>query len=154
AVLRSGRQPAPDGVDGGLHRLPSWLRGQERQRSTGRFPRHSHELEGHPVATTTRQSQLCWYLSFLVLIALIGGAWAGDIDPSGYERAAGDKFFLIAETPFGSDETAAVRLDGPTNASEEDADILIYRVPDPLAFLKSQRNLHRIQVAAQARPEG
>jgi uncharacterized protein YfaS (alpha-2-macroglobulin family) len=106
------------------------------------------------VATTTRQSQLCWYLSFLVLIALIGGAWAGDIDPSGYERAAGDKFFLIAETPFGSDETAAVRLDGPTNASEEDADILIYRVPDPLAFLKSQRNLHRIQVAAQARPEG
>jgi uncharacterized protein YfaS (alpha-2-macroglobulin family) len=106
------------------------------------------------VATTTRQSQLCRYLPFLVFITLISGAWAGDIDPSGYERTAGDKFFLVAETPFGSDEAATVRLDGPASASDEDADILIYRVPDPLAFLKSQRNLHRIQVTAQSRPEG
>lgn len=36
----------------------------------------------------------------------------------------------------------------------EEADILVYRVPDPLEFLKSQRNLHRIQVAARPRPEG
>ena len=108
------------------------------------------------MATTTRQSQLCRYLSFFVLVALITGARAGDIDPSGYERATGDKFFLVAETPFGSDESAVVRLDGPTRDADkgEDADILIYRVPDPLTFLKSQRNLHRIQVTANPRPEG
>ncbi|MGR8936021.1 MAG: alpha-2-macroglobulin family protein [Gammaproteobacteria bacterium] len=106
------------------------------------------------MATSTRQSQLCRYLSFLVLIALISGAQAGDIDPSGYERAAGEKFFLVAETPFGSDETATVRLDGPAGGAGEDADILIYRVPEPLTFLKSQHNLHRIQINAQPRPEG
>lgn len=84
----------------------------------------------------------------------MNGAQAGDIDPSGYERAAGEKFFIVAETPFGSDETAVVRLDGPASGAGEDADILIYRVPEPLAFLKSQHNLHRIQINAQPRPEG
>jgi uncharacterized protein YfaS (alpha-2-macroglobulin family) len=65
----------------------------------------------------------------------------------------GSKFFLIAETPFGSDENAMVRLDGP-GYGDDDADIIVYRVPEPLAFLKKQRNLHRIQVAAKPRPEG
>ena len=108
------------------------------------------------MATATRQSQLFRHLSFFILVALITVARAGDIDPSGYERAAGDTFFLVAETPFGSDETAVVRLDGPAPASgvSEDADILIYRVPDPLTFLKSQHNLHRIQIAVQPHPEG
>lgn len=85
---------------------------------------------------------------------MIAGAWANDIEPSGYAPSAGSKFFLIAENPFGSDETATVRLDGPMEEVGVDADILIYRVPEPLTFLKSQRNPHRIQVAAKARPEG
>jgi uncharacterized protein YfaS (alpha-2-macroglobulin family) len=108
------------------------------------------------VATATRQSQLRWHLPLLLLAALIGAARAGDIDPSEYQRAAGDTFFLVAETPFGSDETAMVRLDGPGSDADvdADADILVYRVPDPLEFLKSQRNLHRIEIAAQPRPEG
>lgn len=46
-----------------------------------------------------------------------------------------------------------VRLDGPGYGDDE-ADIIVYRVPEPLTFLKNQRNLHRIQVAAKPRPEG
>ncbi len=68
-------------------------------------------------------------------------------------RTLGSKFFLIAETPFGSDETAVVRLDGP-GYGDDDVDVIVYRVPEPLTFLKNQRNLHRIQVAAKPRPEG
>lgn len=77
---------------------------------------------------------------------------------SNYRPVAGEEFFLLAETSYGSDETASVRLeiqrDSSTLEEYGGVDIAIYRVPDPIAFLKAQSNLHRIKVPAKPQPEG
>jgi uncharacterized protein YfaS (alpha-2-macroglobulin family) len=118
------------------------------------------------VATSNRQPQFHWFIPFLLFSTLSLAAIAGDIDPSGYRRIQGDAFFLLAETGFGSEEIATVRLEAPSDDWENEneviddeladysgADIVIYRVPDPLAFLKSQKNLHRIRVEGRYRRE-
>jgi len=47
----------------------------------------------------------------------------------------------------GSDAIATVRLEARgLGGAYEGADILVYRVPKPLAFLAAQKNLHRIEV--------
>lgn len=78
--------------------------------------------------------------------------------PSNYRPLSGQEFFLLAEKSFGSDEQAAVRLEiqGSTNELEEygGVDIAVYRVPDPIAFLRAQSNLHRIKVPAKLQQEG
>jgi hypothetical protein len=57
-----------------------------------------------------------------------------------------------------SDEQASVRLEIQRDSSELEeyggVDIAIYRVPDPLAFLRAQSNLHRVKVPAKPQPEG
>lgn len=68
----------------------------------------------------------------------------------------GEKFFLLTENSFGSGEIATVRLEAPRwlSLSESPTDIVVYRVPDPVGFLKTQKNLHRIQVKGDYRGEG
>ena len=110
------------------------------------------------MATQTRQSQFYWPVPFLFLIALSLAAHAADIEPSGYRPLTGDRFFLLTESSFGSGEIAKVRLEAPERweplTEYPEADLVIYRVPDPLGFLKTQKNLHRIQVRGDYRGEG
>lgn len=93
-----------------------------------------------------------------MLAAVVGSqAWAQERQRSNYTPFRGEPFFLLSDATYGSADTALVRLEtpGPSSLSEYGgADIVVYRVPEPLAFLKKQRNLHRVDVAANYRGEG
>ncbi|WUR13551.1 alpha-2-macroglobulin [[Empedobacter] haloabium] len=78
-----------------------------------------------------------------------------------YTPFKGEPFFLLADTGFGSGEEARVRLEVPGRdmgrmnlEAYSGADIVVYRVPEPLEFLKKQRNLHRVQVVGNYQGEG
>ena len=70
----------------------------------------------------------------------------------------GEEFFLLSETSYSSAENATVRVEVQRNSGviEEygGVDIAVYRVPDPIAFLRAQNNLHRIKVPAKLQSEG
>ncbi|HEX5684932.1 MAG TPA: MG2 domain-containing protein, partial [Ideonella sp.] len=69
----------------------------------------------------------------------------------------GESFFLLSDATFGSGEPAKVRLEinNPDALSTVGGvDVVLYRVPEPLAFLQKQRNLHRIQVEGKPVGEG
>lgn len=119
------------------------------------------------MATTRRQPEFLRLLSLGILVALIaclalqartGLAGEASAGASGYRPLAGEEFFLLSETSYGSDETASVRVETRREASELEAyggvDIVVYRVPDPIAFLRAQTNLHRVKVPAKPQPEG
>ncbi len=102
-------------------------------------------------------------LSLFTLVTaclLTAGAMAAEDEPpisNYYSPPVGEPFFLLTDATFGSDQPAQVRLE--MNAPESLAqvggiDLVIYRVPEPLAFLQKQRNLHRIQVEAKPAGEG
>ena len=101
------------------------------------------------MATKNRQSQFYRSLSLVVplLISAVAPALPGDIDPSRYTPFQGDRFYLLSETTFSSGEAAWVRLEAPNRRTELEAysgaDIRLYRIDDPLAFLGKQKNLHR-----------
>lgn len=82
------------------------------------------------------------------------------VPSSGYSAFQGQPFFLLSDASYGSDQTAQVRLEAPGREYKSElqryggADILVYRVADPIAFLKAQKNLHRIDVKANYRGEG
>ncbi|MDR0702168.1 MAG: alpha-2-macroglobulin family protein [Azoarcus sp.] len=79
---------------------------------------------------------------------------------SGYAPSAGEPFFVLADTQYGTADEALLRIEIPASGGREAAaryggiDIVLYRVPEPLAFLKAQKNLHRIDTAARPRDEG
>ena len=82
-------------------------------------------------------------------------------DASNYTPFKGEPFFLLSDAAYGSTDVARVRLEVPgrDNAragleSYGGVDILVYRVPQPLEFLKKQRNLHRVDVSANYQGEG
>jgi len=89
-----------------------------------------------------------------------GGATLETVPGSGYAALRGQPFFLLTDASFGSGQTAQVRLEAPGREYKEElrayggADILVYRVDEPIAFLKAQKNLHRIDVKANYRGEG
>jgi uncharacterized protein YfaS (alpha-2-macroglobulin family) len=91
-------------------------------------------------------------------VAVLACALAGAAH--GYEPPRGDQFFLLSDASTGSDGVATVRLEAPAGAPYGHveryggADIVVYRVPDPLAFLKRQPNLHRIEVKGTYTGEG
>ena len=64
--------------------------------------------------------------------------------------ATGTSFFLLSDASYGSEENAFVRLEtvdmGPV-AEYGGVDVYVYRVKQPLAFLKAQKNLHRVDTA-------
>lgn len=76
--------------------------------------------------------------------------------PDTWTPFAGEPFFLLTDATFGSNEVAKVRVEVNSPGSLAQAggiDVRVYRVPDPLAFLQKQKNLHRVQLdAAPADP--
>lgn len=83
-------------------------------------------------------------------------------ESSGYDDwvARGQPFFLLSDASFGSDQIAQVRLEAPGRefgSALKDyggADIFVYKVPNPLAFLKAQKNLHRLDIKPNYQGEG
>ena len=107
----------------------------------------------------------------LTVLAFVGHAHAADAPekpnptfadapPSGYEPIKGQPFFLLSDASYGTDQEAMVRLEAPGREYKDElsryggADILVYRVAQPLEFLKAQKNLHRIDVKANYTGEG
>ncbi|MGF6774716.1 uncharacterized protein YfaS (alpha-2-macroglobulin family) [Paraburkholderia sp. GAS199] len=76
------------------------------------------------------------------------------------QKVDGQPFFLLSDASFGSDQLAQVRLEAPGRDFKDalqaygGADIVVYRVPKPLEFLKAQKNLHRLNVAPNYQGEG
>lgn len=82
-------------------------------------------------------------------------------DPSNFDSivVTGQPFFLLTDSSFGSGQVAQVRLEAPGESRDMlsgygGADIVVYKVPHPLAFLKTQKNLHRIDIRPNYRGEG
>ena len=105
-----------------------------------------------------RRSAALAVLCFIAGLALSLAARAADEDV-GYQPPAGTPFFLLADAAYGSQDEARVRIQAAPDTLEAlDAagglEIAVYRVDQPLDFLRRQRNLHRIELAAARRPEG
>ncbi|WP_415914495.1 alpha-2-macroglobulin family protein [Paraburkholderia sp. J67] len=113
----------------------------------------------------------------LLLGAGLAPAWADDdpaqqnIDanptlgapnPSGYDSQVvqGQPFFLLSDSSYGSNQLAQVRLEAPGREFQSElegyggADIVVYKVSNPLAFLKAQKNLHRLNIKPNYQGEG
>lgn len=97
----------------------------------------------------------------LLAFVLMGGASAQERQPSNYTTFKGEPFFLLSDATYGSGDEARVRLEVPGRdmgrmnlEAYSGADIVVYRVPEPMEFLKKQRNLHRIQVEGNYQGEG
>ncbi|MFC5771689.1 MG2 domain-containing protein [Thauera sinica] len=80
---------------------------------------------------------------------------------SGYLPFESMPFFILADRQFGSGDEALLRVEVPARDGGRQmleayggVDVLLYRVPQPLAFLKAQKNLHRVDVRARPRDEG
>ncbi len=93
-------------------------------------------------------------------MGLIGPTAAAEqvAPPSNYRPISGEEFFLLSETSYGSGEVATVRVEVQRNSGElaeyGGLDVAVYRIPDPLGFLKAQTNLHRVKVPGKTQPEG
>ena len=79
---------------------------------------------------------------------------------SHYSPETGEAFFVLTDTQYGTNDDALLRVEIPASNGKDAAaryggvDIALYRVPDPLAFLRAQKNPHRIDVTARAHGEG
>ena len=93
--------------------------------------------------------------------AASASADAAPAERSLYTPFKGEPFFLLSDAAYGSADEARVRLEVPGRdmdhsslAAYSGVDIVVYKVPAPLDFLKKQRNLHRIQVEGNFQGEG
>jgi uncharacterized protein YfaS (alpha-2-macroglobulin family) len=79
----------------------------------------------------------------------------------GYKPAQGVPFFVLTDTQYGSNDEVLLRVEIPVRNGGMEAvrqyggvDVLLYRIPQPLAFLKAQKNLHRVEVTTRLHDEG
>ncbi len=79
-----------------------------------------------------------------------------DVLKSRHQVDAGAPFFVLSDSGFSSTDIARVRIEGPPDAFQSygGVDIVLYRVPHPLAFLEHQKDLHRVQVDGHYSGEG
>ena len=79
---------------------------------------------------------------------------------SGYAPIPGEPFFVLTDKQYGTSDQAMLRVEVSASSGIDvvrqhgGIDVALYRVPDPLAFLKAQKNLHRADVTARPRDEG
>lgn len=70
----------------------------------------------------------------------------------------GDRFFILSETTYTSNDIATIRFDGPLDKSRSEeydgVDIRVYKISDPLTFLSKQKNLHRPTLKGNYQGEG
>lgn len=97
--------------------------------------------------------------AFLFTTPLVSpsSARAADLSPSGYSLYSGDKFFVLTDGVFTSTENIEVRFEAAGNRQLDQyggVDVRLYRIPKPLEFLKSQKNLHRPSVKGRHTGEG
>ncbi|GLK89131.1 alpha-2-macroglobulin family protein [Pseudomonas turukhanskensis] len=96
-----------------------------------------------------------------VLLPLASLHAEDSVNPSGYTPMAGESFFLLADSSFATDEVAQVRLEAPgrdyrryTMEPYGGVDMRVYRIDQPLEFLKRQKNLHRVVAEGEFKGEG
>lgn len=93
-----------------------------------------------------------------LLFAPLGNAAEMSAEASNYRPSDGEEFFLLSETSYGTQQQASVRVEVQRNSGALDeyggVDIALYRIPDPIAFLKAQSNLHRVKLPGKPQPEG
>lgn len=97
-----------------------------------------------------------------LLLAPVDASRAEDaVSPSNYTPMSGESFFLLADSSYATDEVAKVRLEAPGRDYRRyrmegygGADIRVYRIDQPLDFLKRQKNLHRVLAEGQFKGEG
>lgn len=107
-----------------------------------------------------------WNRFFLRLLLVMGALTShvqasDEVNGSSYSPVKGEQFFLLSDSSFSSDEQARVRLEAPGRdyrrySMEEygGVDMRLYRLENPLEFLKSQKNLHRILKEGNFKGEG
>ncbi|HHJ4328349.1 TPA: MG2 domain-containing protein, partial [Klebsiella pneumoniae] len=100
-------------------------------------------------------------MALLVAVLPLAAPADDSIGSSGYSPLAGQSFFLLADSSFASDEVARVRLEAPGRDYRRylmepygGVDVRVYRIEQPMAFLKRQKNLHRVMVEGQFQGEG
>ena len=84
-----------------------------------------------------------------------------EVPASNYTPLSGESFFLLADSSFAADEVATVRLEAPGRDYRRyrmegygGVDMRLYRIDQPLEFLKRQKNLHRVVAEGQFKGEG
>ena len=104
-----------------------------------------------------RPFSFCFFISLILAISLgANNSTAQTLSPSYYSQFSGDKFFILTESSFNSDEIAKIRLEAPRRGGLEayaGVDIFVYSVSNPEEFLKSQSNLHRPSIKANYKGE-
>lgn len=97
----------------------------------------------------------------LILLPFAAVQAEDTVEPSGYTPMAGESFFLLADSSFATDEEARVRLEAPGRDYRRyrmepygGVDVRLYRIEQPLEFLKRQKNLHRVLAEGQFKGEG
>ena len=88
-------------------------------------------------------------------LAAAGKANPGPVEPIPLDNSrsvfTGEPFFLLSDATFGSQDLATVRLEVNSPSGLEQVggiEMRIYRIPDPIAFLGKQKNLHRVKLDA------
>ncbi|MCL2161525.1 MAG: MG2 domain-containing protein, partial [Betaproteobacteria bacterium] len=100
----------------------------------------------------------CALLSFTMPSSLWAQQDVGE--SSDYSPVTGEAFFVLTDTQYGTNDEALLRVEIPASGGRDAVaryggiDIALYRVPDPLGFLKAQKNPHRIDVTARPHDEG
>lgn len=118
-----------------------------------------------PVKTTAmsnlRRFSRSLAVAALVLLPFAAVQAEDTVEPSGYTPMAGESFFLLADSSFATDEEARVRLEAPGRDYRRyrmepygGVDVRLYRIEQPLEFLKRQKNLHRVLAEGQFKGEG
>ena len=100
-------------------------------------------------------------MALLAVVLPLAAQAEDSVEPSGYSPVAGQSFFLLADSSFASDEVAKVRLEAPGRDYRRymmepygGVDVRVYRIEQPLEFLKRQKNLHRVVAEGQYKGEG
>ncbi len=92
----------------------------------------------------------CWASAIVLMLCSFIPAQAAQF------AEPGASFYLLADSAFASKDEATVRLEADTDAAKRygGVDMVVYRVPDAMAFLKKQKDLHKLDLKGDFRGDG